>query len=129
MLAHGRIILELAAALIAAGGFYDLFTPRLPSNLVRICGPNEGALRLARELLRALGGSLIAVGGATAYLVAASGSRPDPSILTLVLILILPSELINAFCMYRVGSPFYFPLAFALIAVLGVALWWPQPLR
>jgi uncharacterized protein YjeT (DUF2065 family) len=129
MWAPGRIILEFAAALITAGGFYDVFTPRLPSNLIRICGANDAALSLPRELLRALGGSLIAIGAATAYLVATSGASPAPSTLLLVLLPILPSELINAFCMFRVGSPFYFPLAFALLAFLGVVLWWRQPLR
>jgi hypothetical protein len=32
----GRIILELAAGLITSGGLYDLLTPRLPANLVRM---------------------------------------------------------------------------------------------
>jgi hypothetical protein len=127
--ALGRIILLLAAGLITAGGFYDVFTPRLPSNLVRICGATEEAQKLTRELLRALGGSLIAIGLATAYLVAASAASPNPSTLLLLLLLVLPSELTNAFCMFRVGSPYYFPLAFALLAILGVALWWPHPLR
>ena len=126
MWALGRIVLLFAAGLITAGGFYDVFTPRLPSNLDRICGATEGAQRLTRELLRALGGSLIAIGLATAYLVTASGASPNPSTLVLVLLLVLPSELINAFCMFRAGSPFYFPLAFALLAILGVALWWPH---
>lgn len=129
MLAPGRIVLELAAVLITAGGFYDVFTPRLPSNLVKICGANEAAQRLARELLRALGSSLIAIGAATAYLAAASPANPEPSTLVLILLLILPSELINAICMFRVGSPFYFPLVFALLAVLGVVLWWPHCVR
>lgn len=125
----GRIILLFAAGLTTAGGLYDVFTPRMSSNLVKICGANESAHRLARELLRALGGSLIAIGAAVAYLVIVSGPNPDPSALVLVLLLVLPAELMNSICMFRVGSPFYFPLAFALIAALGVALWWPHHLR
>jgi hypothetical protein len=107
----GRIILESAAGLITAGGLYDVFTPRLPSNLVKICGTTESARRLVRELLRALGGSLVAIGAATGYLVIVSGPKPGPSVLAIVLLLVLPAELINAFSMFRVGSPFYFPLA------------------
>jgi uncharacterized protein YjeT (DUF2065 family) len=129
MWSAGRIILESAAGLITAGGLYDVFTPRLPSSLKKICGTTEGAHRLTRELLRALGGALVAIGVAVAYLVIVSGPNPDSSELVLVLLLVLPAELINSICMYRVGSPFYFPLAFALIAVLGVALWWPYHLR
>jgi uncharacterized protein YjeT (DUF2065 family) len=125
----GRIILEFAAGLITAGGLYDIFTPGLASNLEKICGATEGAHRLTRELLRSLGGSLIAIGVAVAYLVIVSGPNPDHSALVLVLLLVLPAELMDSICMFRVGSPFYFPLAFALIATLGVALSWPHHLR
>jgi hypothetical protein len=44
--------------------------------------------------------------------------------LVLILILVLPAEGINAFCMYRVGSPFYIPLTFVLLTVAGVGLAW-----
>jgi hypothetical protein len=121
-----RIVLETAAALIALGGLYDLFTPRLPPNLVAICGDNEHASRLVRQLLRALGGSLVAIGLTVAVLVAGFGTPAQPQTLLLVLLLVIPSEGINAFCMYRVGSPYYFPLAFVLLTVLGVVLGWPN---
>ena len=124
----GRILLEIAAGLITAGGLYDVFVPRLPSNLEKICGANEGAQRLTRELLRALGGSLIAIGVSVAWLVIASGPSPDSSALILVLLLVLPAEIINSICMFRVSSTFYFPLAFALIALIGVAMEWPHRL-
>ena len=129
MWAPGRIILEIASGLITAGGLFDVFTPNLPSNLVTICGANEAAQKLSRELLRALGGALIAVGAATAYLAVTSGANPDPSTLVLMLLLVVPAELINAVSMFRVGSPFYFPLAFASLTILGAALWWPHQLR
>jgi uncharacterized protein YjeT (DUF2065 family) len=129
MWTSGRILLEVAGVLITAGGLYDVFTRRLPSNLKKMCGETEGAHRLTRELLRSLGGSLIAIGAAVAYLVLASGPNPDPAVLVVVLLLVLPAELMNAICMFRVGSPFYFPLAFALITILGVALWRPHHLR
>jgi hypothetical protein len=121
-----RIDLETAAALITIGGLYDLFTPRMPPNLVAICGDNEHASRLVRQLLRALGGSLVAIGLTVAVLVAGFGAPARPQTLLLVLLLVVPSEGINAFCMYRVGSPYYFPLAFALLTMLGVVLGWPN---
>jgi hypothetical protein len=120
-----RIILELAGTLIALGGLYDLLTPRLPPNLVAICGPNEPAQRLVRELLRALGGSLFAI-GLTVCVLAATAGPAHTWIFVVALLLVLPAEGVNAFCMYRVGSPYYFPLAFALLAVLGVAAGWLQ---
>jgi hypothetical protein len=129
MWVSGRVVLELAAGLITAGGLYDVFAPRLPSNLARICGTNGGAQKASRELLRALGGSLIAIGAACAYLLAARSAGPDPSTLVLILLLVVPSEVINAVCMFRVGSSFYFPLAFASLTVLGVVLSWPHLLR
>ena len=119
-----RILLETAAALIAAGGAFDLLVPRLPLNLSAMCGENEQARKLARELLRALGGALVAVGVAMFTLVATSGAQVQPVTLVLILILVLPAEGINAFCMYRVGSPFYIPLTFVLLTVAGVGLAW-----
>jgi hypothetical protein len=119
-----RILLETAAALIAAGGAFDLLVPRLPRNLSAMCGENEQARKLARELLRALGGALVAIGVAMFMLVATSGAQGQPVTLVLILILVLPAEGINAFCMYRVGSPFYIPLTFVLLTVAGVGLAW-----
>jgi hypothetical protein len=129
MWTSGRIILELAAAAITAGGLFDVFTPNLPPNLVRLCGASPGAQRLARELLRALGGSLVAIGAATAILIATSGPDPGSSTLLLILLLVAPAEGTNAFCMLRIGSPFYIPLGFVLLTVLGVVLAWPHPAR
>lgn len=119
-----RILLETAATLIAAGGIFDLLVPRLPPNLSALCGENEPARKLARELLRALGGALVAVGIAMFTLVATSGAHVQAVTLVLILILVLPAEGINAFCMYRVGSPFYIPLAFVMLTVAGVGLAW-----
>ena len=120
-----RIMLYCAAALIAVGGLYDVFVPRLPSNLVAMCGGDERACKLVRELLRALGGSLVAVGATVALLVSRLGVQDRPRTLMLVLLLVLPSEGINSFGMYRVGSPFLVPLAFTLLTLLGVLIAWP----
>ena len=118
----GRIILEIAAVLVALGGLYDLFVPGLPKNLHAICGQDERVQKLVRELLRALGCALAVIGIVCLYLIGASGSDLPARTIALVLILIVPTELTNAFCMHRVKSPFYVPLAFVVIALLGAAL-------
>jgi hypothetical protein len=120
-----RIVLNSAAALIVLGGLYDLFTPKLPPTLAAICGDNERTRKLVRELLRALGGSLVAVGATVAALVNTSTPETIHRTLLLILLLVLPAEGINSFSMGKVGSPFFVPLAFLLLTVLGVALAWP----
>ena len=120
-----RIVLNSAAALIVLGGLYDLLTPKLPPNLAAICGDNDRARKLVRELLRALGGSLIAVGATIAALVNISTPETSHRNLLLILLLVVPSEGINSISMRKVGSPFYVPLAFLLLTVLGVVLAWP----
>ena len=119
-----RIILYCAAAFIAVGGLYDIFVPKLPANLVALCGGDERACKLARELLRALGGSLVAVGAAVALLVYGVTPESRSRTLVLILLLVLPAEGINSFSMYRVGSPFQIPLGFTLLTLLGVLVAW-----
>lgn len=121
-----QIVLESAAAMIVLGGLYDLFAPRLPSSLMAMCGGDVRACRLVRELLRALGGSLVAVGVTVATLVGGSSCQDRPRTLLLVMLLVLPSEGVNCFSMHRVGSPFLIPLAFILLTLLGVFLAWPH---
>lgn len=125
MSAIARIVLNSAAVFIILGGFYDLLTPKLPPNLAAICGDNDRALKLVRELLRALGGSLVAVGATVAALTNTSTPETLHRNLSLILLLVIPSEGINSFTMRKVGSPFYVPLAFLLLTVLGVVLTWP----
>jgi hypothetical protein len=120
-----RIVLNSVAALIVLGGLYDLLTPKLPPNLAAICGDNDRARKLVRELLRALGGSLVAVGATVAALVNTSTPETLHRNLLLTLLLVTPSEGINSFSMRKVGSPFYVPLAFLLLTLLGVVLAWP----
>lgn len=124
MLLTGQIMLYCAAALIALGGLYDVFVPKLPANLAAMCGGEERQRRLVRELLRALGGALVAVGAAMALLVNGMGPQNRPRTLAAVLLLVLPAEGTNSFCMYRVGSPFYVPLSFVLLTVVGVLVAW-----
>jgi hypothetical protein len=120
-----RVVLNSSAALIVLGGLYDLFTPKLPPSLIAICGDNERAKKLVRELLRALGGSLVAVGATVAALVNTSTPETTRRNLLLVLLLVIPAEGVNSISMRKVGSPFYVPLAFLLLTLLGVALAWP----
>ncbi len=63
---YSRIILTIAGVLVAVGGLYDLCAPRLPENLARTVSGNQAASVVVRELLRALGGCLVAVGAAAA---------------------------------------------------------------
>lgn len=119
-----RIILVISGALIAFGGLYDLFTPRLPLNLLAICGVSHRAQSLVRELLRALGGALTAIGFAVCATALFAGPTPSRFHLGLILLLVLPAEGVNAFAMRRVGSPWRYPLAFATLTLLGVILAW-----
>ena len=119
-----RIVLNSAAALITLGGLYDLLTPKLPPNLAAICGDNARAQKLVRELLRALGGSLVAVGATVAALVNTSSAQNIHRTLLLILLLVIPAEGINSYSMRKVGSPFYVPLAFLLLTIIGVVLGW-----
>ena len=117
-----RIVLESAAGLIVLGGLYDLFVPKLPPNLLAICGGDERTAKLVRELLRALGGSLVAIGATVAVLVSGAVIQDRQRTLAMVLLLVLPSEGVNAISMYRVGSPFLIPVAFIALTLVGVFL-------
>lgn len=118
----GRVILLVAGFLIAAGGLYDLLTPRLPANLAAICAGSEAAQELVRELLRALGGALVAIGAAEVLLVIRRGPALTRFDLALILMLVLPSEGVNAMAMRRVRSPWHIPAAFAVLALSGAIL-------
>jgi uncharacterized protein YjeT (DUF2065 family) len=121
-----RIVLNIAAALIVLGGLYDFLTPKLPPNLAAICGENDRARKLVRELLRALGGSLVAVGATVAALVNTSTPQTLHRNLSLILLLVIPAEGVNSYSMRKVGSPFFVPLTFLLLTLFGVALAWPK---
>src|ERR1700676_1324428 len=119
-----RAIIAISGLLIALGGMYDLFVPRLPLNLLAICGVNHRAQSLVRELLRALGGALTAIGIAVCAISLTAQPFPTHPELLLILLLVLPAEGVNAAAMHRVGSPWHFPLAFALLTLIGVGLAW-----
>jgi len=119
-----RVILMISGLLVAFGGLYDLFTPRIPLNLLAICGVNHRAQDLVRELLRALGGALTAIGLGVCIISLFAGPAPSNLELALILVLVLPAEGVNALGMYRVGSPWKIPVAFASLTFLGVVLAW-----
>ena len=119
-----RIILVISGALIAFGGLYDLLTPRLPLNLLAICGVSHRSQSLVRELLRTLGAALTAIGLAVCAITLFAGPAPSRFHLGLILLLVLPAESVNALGMHRVGSPWRIPLAFAILTLIGVTLAW-----
>jgi uncharacterized membrane protein len=120
------VILETAGVMIAGGGLYDLLTPKLPPNLASICSGNARAEKLVRELLRALGGALLAIGVTVAVLIGFCGHPISHFILIVTLILVLPAEGVNALGMYRVRSPYQIPLGFVALTIIGVLLSWPH---
>jgi hypothetical protein len=75
-----------------------------------------------RELLRALGGCLIAIGAAFGIVINSMDLRHDHRAIALILMLVLPSEGLNAFSMRRVGSPYIIPTIFVLLTIAGTVL-------
>jgi hypothetical protein len=75
-----------------------------------------------RELLRALGACLVAIGATVATVAVSMDLRHDHRKIAIILMLVLPSEGLNAVGMRRVGSPYFVPLTFILLTVVGVAL-------
>lgn len=116
---YSRIVLTLAGVFIALGGLYDLFTPRLPENLATTVLGNQQASTVVRELLRALGASLVGIGAAVVIL---AGRAHEAHVVAVILTLVLPSEAVNALGMQRVGSPYVVPLLFILLTIVGAGL-------
>ena len=123
----GLIILNCAAASVMLGGCYDILIPAVPSNLLDYLGIAKAALspRLASLLLgflHALGGCLLAI-AVTAFLIVNGPLRRGERWASwALLILIGLSEGINASQMWRFGSPYYWPLAFVALTVVGVVI-------
>ena len=117
-----RIVLTMTAICIALGGLYDIFMPRLPSNLADKCSGNESACIVIRELLRALGACLVAIGATVGMVIGTMDLKHDPRAMALILTLVLPSEGLNAMGMRRLGSPYVVPVLFILLTVTGAVL-------
>ena len=118
-------ILNAAAVMVLLGGCFDMFLPAVPSNLLDYIqitraelSPPVSALMLG--LLRALGGSLFAVGFTALVLINGPVKRGERWASWTLLCLIAVSEGINASQMARFGSPYYFPLAFIALTMVGL---------
>jgi hypothetical protein len=122
MIAVGRLLVAVAGVLIALGGAYDLFTSKLPPNFVAACADRPQAARLTRELLRALGAALVAVGASIVFVALHTHGPFSRFELILLVLLAVPSEGVNAFAMHRAHSPWQFPVAFLSILLGGIAL-------
>jgi hypothetical protein len=119
-------MLNLAAGLVMLGGCVDMLLPSVPVNLLAYLKisradltPEIAALLLG--LFRALGGSLFAIGLASLVIINGPLLRGERGAALALLILIGISEAINASQMWRFGSPFYFPLGFVAITLIGLA--------
>jgi len=123
----GLIILNFAAAAVMLGGCYDMFMPAAPSNLLDYLevtkaemSPHLASLLLG--FLRALGGCLLAISVTAFVLVNGPIKRGERWASWTLLILIGVSEGINATQMWRFGSPYYWPLTFVALTLVGVVI-------
>jgi len=120
-------ILNCAAVLVMLGGCFDMLIPAVPPNLLVYLGVPEADLSphlssLLLGLLRALGGCLLAIGITALLIINGPLKRGERWAAWALLILICISEGINASQMWRFRSPYYVPLAFAALTVVGVML-------
>lgn len=123
----GLIVLNSAATAVMLGGCFDMFMPAVPANLLDYLEITKAEMspRLASLLLgflRAIGGCLLAISVAAFVLINGSIKRGERWASWTVLILIGLSEGINATQMWRFGSPYYWPLLFVAMAVVGVLI-------
>src|SRR3954469_20022872 len=117
-------ILNFAAALVALGGCFDMLLPAIPANLVHYLGIGAASPRISSlllGLLRALGGCLLGVGVTALIIINGPLRRGEHWARWTLVLLIGLSEGINASQMWRFGSPWYFPLGFIALTVIGLA--------
>ena len=127
----GLKILDCAAVLVMLGGCYDMLMPAVPSNLLSYLAVTKAEMSphlstLLLGILRALGGCLLAIGITALLIINGPVRRGERWAKWTLLILIGPSESINASQMWRFGSPYYAPLAFVALTAVGVMLL-PRP--
>jgi hypothetical protein len=123
----GLRILNCAAAFVAFGGCFDMLIPAVPSNLVGYLGITKAEMSpqlsfLLLGLLRALGGCLLAIGITALLIINGPLKRGERWASWALLILIGISEGINASQMLRFGSPYYWPLGFVGMTIVGVLI-------
>jgi len=123
----GLILLNCAATAVLMGGCFDMFVPAVPANLLDYLGTTKADMSLRHSalllgLLRALGGCLLAIAITAFVIVNGPLKRGERWASWTVLILIGVSEGINAAQMWRFGSPYYWPLTFVAVTVVGVLI-------
>ena len=123
----GLILLNAAGVLVIAGALYDLLVPSVPANHLAYLGSTDGQLdpryaELDLALLRSLGVCLLAVGVTALALANGPVSRGEGWARVAVAVLVGVAEGNNAYRMYPIGSPWYGPLGFAVLAVAGAVL-------
>ena len=130
----GMGLLYVAGSLVIAGSMYDLFVPTVPANHLAYLGltaatldPKFAALDLG--LLRALGGCLLAIGATALVLVHGPIRRGERWAILALVMLVGASEGINASQMIRFGAPFYAPLTYVGLMLVGAGLVWSASRR
>ena len=126
----GLALLNAGGVLVIAGALYDLLVPSVPANHLAYLGvathqlePRYAELDLA--MLRSIGGCLLAVGVTTLILANGPVRRGERWSCLAVALLVGLAEGNNAYRMYEFGSPWYGPLGFAVLAIVGAALAMP----
>ena len=84
--------------------------------------PRVASLELG--LLRALGGCLLAIGATALVLVHGPIRHGEPWAMLALVMLVGVSEGINSYQMAKFGAPFYAPLTFVGLMLVGVGLVW-----
>jgi hypothetical protein len=125
--AVGLFLLNAAGVLVIAGALYDLFVPSVPANHLSYLEVADGRLdpryaELDLAMLRSIGGCLIAIGVTTLILANGPILRGERWARLALAVLVGVSEGNNAYRMYPFGSPWYGPLGFAVLALVGAAL-------
>ena len=128
--AVGLVLLNAAGVLVIAGALHDLLVPSVPVNHLAYLGAADGRLdpryaALDLALPRALGGCLVAVGVTALALANGPVRRGEGWARVAVAVLVGVAEGNNAYRMYPFDSPWYGPLGFAVLAIIGAALVMP----
>ena len=121
------IILNCAATSVLLGGCFDMFVPAVPANLLDYLGTTKAEMSphlasLLLGFLQALGGCLLAIAATAFVIVNGPLKRGERWASWTLLMLIGLSEGINATQMWRFGSPYYWPLTFVALTVVGVVI-------
>ncbi len=117
----------MAGILVIAGSLYDLFVPALPQNHLDYLRVTDGQLdrrfeELDLGMLRAIGGCLLAIGLTSLVLTNGPVRRGEGWAAAALFVLVGVSEGVNSYEMFRFGSPWYAPLAFVVLTLVGVIL-------